>query len=154
MTTERKHRFCHRHFTFSINLNLIVNFYIISSSFTKMVRTRSQLENLSKEELIEELITVDDISSKLSDLGRFEVVSFDLAFARNCNRLLTERIVQLERNTVTSAQYNLQESVEANPVPPSTNDEELEVNIYKAFSLTRHEVKTSDLQACHRLKKL
>ena len=51
-----------------------------------MVRTRSQLENLSKEELIEELITVDDISSKLLDLGRFEVVSFDLAFARNCNR--------------------------------------------------------------------
>ena len=51
-----------------------------------MVRTRSQLENFSKEELIEELITVDDISSKLSDLGRFEVVSFDLAFARNCNR--------------------------------------------------------------------
>ena len=60
----------------------------------------------------------------------------------------------MERNTVTSAQYNLQESVEANPVPPSTNDEELEVNIYKAFSLTRHEVKASDLQVCHRLKKL
>ena len=33
-----------------------------------MVRTRSQLENLSKKELIEELITVEDISSKLSDL--------------------------------------------------------------------------------------
>ena len=48
-----------------------------------MVRTRSQLENLSKEELIEEHIPVDDISSKLSDLSngfddflrRFEVVS-------------------------------------------------------------------------------
>ena len=34
-----------------------------------MVRTRSQLENLSNEELIEELITVDDILSKLSDLS-------------------------------------------------------------------------------------
>ena len=34
-----------------------------------MVRARSQLENLSKEELIEELITVDDITSKLSDLS-------------------------------------------------------------------------------------
>ena len=33
-----------------------------------MVRTRSQLENLSKEELIDELISVEDISSKLSDL--------------------------------------------------------------------------------------
>ena len=38
-----------------------------------MVRTRSQLENLSKEELIEELITVDDITSKISDLtNRFD----------------------------------------------------------------------------------
>ena len=34
-----------------------------------MVRTRSQVENLSKEELIVELITVDDILSKLSDLS-------------------------------------------------------------------------------------
>ena len=34
-----------------------------------MVRTRSQLENLSnEEELIEGLISVEDISSKLSDL--------------------------------------------------------------------------------------
>ena len=38
-----------------------------------MVRTRSQLENLSKEELIDELISVKDISSKLSDLtSRFD----------------------------------------------------------------------------------
>ena len=38
-----------------------------------MVRTRSQLENLSKEELIDELISVEDISSKLSDLtSRFD----------------------------------------------------------------------------------
>ena len=126
-----------------------------------MVRTRSQLENLSKEELIEELITVDDISSKLSDLSnrfddflrRFEVVSSDLAIARNCNKLLTERVVQLERNAVTNAQYHRRESVEVIPVPPSINDEKLKVNICKAFSLTGHEVKPSDLQACHHLKK-
>ena len=126
-----------------------------------MVRTRSQLENLSKEELIEELITVDDISSKLSDLSnrfddflrRFEVVSSDLAIARNCNKLLTERVVQLERNAVTNSQYHRRESVEVNPVPPSSNDEELEVNICKALSLTGYEVKPEDLQACHRLKK-
>ena len=79
-----------------------------------MVQTRSQLENLSKEELIEELTTVEDITSKLSDLSnrfddflrRFEVVSTDLAITRNCHRLLTERVVQLERNAVTNAQYH------------------------------------------------
>ena len=79
-----------------------------------MVRTRSELENLSKEELIEELITFDDITSKISDLTnrfndflrRFEVVSSDLAITRNCNRLLTERILQLERNAFTNAKYH------------------------------------------------
>ena len=129
-----------------------------------MVQTRSQLENLSKEELIEELTTVEDITSKLSDLSnrfddflrRFEVVSTDLAITRNCHRLLTERVVQLERNAVTNAQYHRRESVEVNPVPPSISDEELELNICKALSLlslTGHEVKPDDLEACHRLKK-
>ena len=64
-----------------------------------MVRTRSQLENLSIEELIEELINVDDISSKLTDLSnrfddflrRFEVVSSDLVIIRNCNSTNQER---------------------------------------------------------------
>ena len=72
------------------------------------------MENLSKEELIEELITVIDITSKISDLRnrsddflrRFEVVSSELAITRNCNRLLTEKIVQLKRNAVTNVQYH------------------------------------------------
>ena len=38
-----------------------------------MVRTRSQLENVSKKELIEELISIKDISFKLSVLtSRFD----------------------------------------------------------------------------------
>ena len=126
-----------------------------------MVRTRSKLENFWKEELIEELIIVDDITSKISDLTnwlddflkRFEVVSSDLAITRNCNRSLTERVVQLERNAVTNAQYHRRESVEVNPIPPSISDEELELNICEALSLTGHEIKPNDLQACHRLKK-
>ena len=90
-----------------------------------MVRTKSQLESLSKEELIEELITVDEITSKISDLTnqfddflrRFEIVLSELAIARNCNRLLTERVVQLERNAVTNVPYHRRESVEVNPIP-------------------------------------
>ena len=90
-----------------------------------MVRRRSQLENLSKEELIEELITVDDITQKISDLtNRFDdflrilkVVSSELAIIRNCNRLLTKRVIQLERNAFANSQYHLRKSVEVNPVP-------------------------------------
>ena len=79
-----------------------------------MVRTRSQLENLSKKELIEELISVEDISSKLSDLTnrfddflrRYEILNSELTVSKNCNHLLTERIVQLERIAVSNAQYH------------------------------------------------
>ena len=51
-----------------------------------MVRTRSQLEHLSKDELIDELMSIEDISSKLVNLmtwfdnftGRFEILSSGL----------------------------------------------------------------------------
>ena len=45
------------------------------SQLTK-VRTRSQLENLSKLELIEELFTVDDLSTKLSDIYQINLMTF------------------------------------------------------------------------------
>ena len=126
-----------------------------------MVRTRSQLENLSKKELIEELISVEDISSKLSDLTnrfddflrRYEILNSELTVNKNCNSLLTERIVQLERNAASNAQYDRRESLEINPVPAFIVNDVLENSVCRAFSLTGHEVKPYDLQACHRLKK-
>ena len=72
-----------------------------------MVWTRGQLENHSKEELIEELFTVDNISTKLSELSkwfddiwRFEDLSSDLAITKSCNRLV--RVVQLERDAAAN----------------------------------------------------
>ena len=65
-----------------------------------MVQTRSQLENLSKEELIDDLISVEDIPSKLADLishfddfmRRYQILSSELTVSRNCNCLLSERV--------------------------------------------------------------
>ena len=90
-----------------------------------MVWARIQIENLSKEELIDELISVVDISSRLSDLiSRFddflrwyEIFSSDLTVSKNCNRLQNERIIQLGRNAVNNAEYHRRESLEINPVP-------------------------------------
>ena len=118
-----------------------------------MVRTRSQLENLSKEELIDELISVEDISSRLSDitsrlddfLRRYEILSSELTVSKNCNRLLSKRIVQLERNAVNNAQYHRRVSLEINPVPASTSDDVLESSVCRALSLTSDEVKPNDL---------
>ena len=101
------------------------------------------------------------MSSKLSDLTcrfdnflrRNKILSSELTVSKNCNRLLSERIVQLERNTVNNAQYHHRQSLEINLVPASIGDDFLESSVCRALSLTGHEVKPDDLQACHRLKK-
>ena len=108
-----------------------------------MVRTRSQLEHLSKDELIDELMSIEDISSKLVNLmtqfddftRRFEILSSELAVSKNCNRLLSKRIIQLERNAVNNAQYHRRESIAMNPVPASISNEELEDKVCIAVSL-------------------
>ena len=87
------------------------------------------MENLSKEELIKELITVDDITSKISDLtNRFD-----------------DFLRRFEVEDLKNAQYHQRELVEVNPIPPSISDEELELNICEALSLTSHEVKPKRL---------
>ena len=75
-----------------------------------MVGTRSQLENLSKDELIDEVLSLEnfnnDINVKFSELNdrfndfeaKYEMVNSNLLITRRCNDLLVERITQLERN--------------------------------------------------------
>ena len=58
-----------------------------------MVQTRSQLEHLSKDKLIDELMSIEDISTKLVNLmtrfdsftRKFEILSSELAVSKNCN---------------------------------------------------------------------
>ena len=91
-------------------------------------------------------MSIEDISSKLANLTtrfddfsrRFEILSSKLAVSKNCNRHLSERIIQLERNAVNSAQYHRRESIEVSPVHASISDEELEDTICKALFLTGH----------------
>ena len=126
-----------------------------------MVRTRSQLQHLSKEELIDELMSTEDIFSKLTNLTtqfddfsrRFEILSSELAVSKTCKHHLSEEIIQLEINTVNNAQYHRRESTEVSPFPASISDEELEDTICKALSLTSHELIPDYLKAYHCLKK-
>ena len=66
---------------------------------------------------------------------------------------MSGRIVQLERSAVNNAHNHCHESLEINPVSASICDGVLESSVSKTWSLTGHEVKPDDIQACHRLKK-
>ena len=69
-----------------------------------MVLTRSQIENLTREELIEELLQISDISCQLKALNdrfgtfdaKHEKLKSYLLITKNCNTLLRQRIIQLD----------------------------------------------------------
>ena len=152
-----------RHFLYNI-----LHFYCYSY-FLKiliMVLTRSQHENMSKEELIQELTNinssfVNDINAKLTDLSdrfneftsKYDKVYSELQQCKSYNSHLLTRIIQLERNAVTNSQYSRRETIELNPVPAEIHQDVLEDSICKALSLTGVNVVPEDLQACHRMKR-
>ena len=127
-----------------------------------MVLTPSQYENMSKEELIQELTNinsnfVNDINAKLTELSdrfnefmpKYDKVYFELQQCKSYNSHLLNRIIQLERNAVTNSQYSRQETIELNPVPAETHEDVLEDSICKALLLTGVDVVPEDLQACN-----
>ena len=131
-----------------------------------MVLTRSQHENMSKEELTQELTNinssfVDDINAKLTDLSdkfneftsKYDKVYSELQQCKSCNSHLLTRIVQLERNAVTNSQYSRRETIELKPVPAEIHHDVLEDSICKALSLTGVNAVPEDLQASHRMKR-
>ena len=87
-----------------------------------MVQSRSQLGNLSKDEPIDEVLSLEnfknDINVKFSELNdrfndfeaKYEMVNSNLSITRRCNDLLLERITQLERNNLNNAQYTRRET--------------------------------------------
>ena len=86
-----------------------------------MVRTRSQLENLSEDKLIDEVLSLENfknsINAKFSELNhrfndfqaKYEMVNSNLSISRRCNDLLLECISQSEHNKFNDAQCNRRE---------------------------------------------
>ena len=130
-----------------------------------MVQIRSQVENLSKDELIDEVFSLEnfknDINVKFSELNerfndfeaKYEMINSNLTITRRCNDLLLERITQLERNNLNNAQYTSRETLEINPVPSDIADNILEQSVCQALSLTGISVELDDLQDSHRMRK-
>ena len=131
-----------------------------------MLLTRSQYENMSKEELIQELTDinssfVNDINVKLINLSemfnkftsKYGKVYSELQQCKSFTSHLLTRIIQLEHNAVTNSQYSRRETIELNPVPAEIHEDVLEESICKVLSLTAVNVVPEDLHACHCMKR-
>ena len=72
-----------------------------------MVATRSKLENLSKDELIDRLLQILNIEDKLQHLnkpfddflGKYDELYSELQVSRNCNNLLCNRVMSWKKCT-------------------------------------------------------
>ena len=123
-----------------------------------MVLTRAQVDNLSREELIEELLKFSDVTDKLNDLNnrfedfikKYDELNSQLLISKKCNSLLLKRIANLERNALNNVQYVRRETIVVNPIPQSIPNTENKLS--QALSLTGTTVTPKDLQACHRMK--
>ena len=126
-----------------------------------MVVTRSQMENMTREELVEELIAATDVATQISSLdtkltnllSKFDQVSSELIIVKNVNSHLMDRIISLERHQLNTSQYQRREMIEINPVPLDIDNNVLEDSVCQALSLTGVTVNPNDIQACHRMKK-
>ena len=70
-----------------------------------MVFARTKLNELSKEELIEEFLSFDNLSEKINDLTKFDCVFSELQISKTCNSLLHKQIIDLMRSSLGNAQY-------------------------------------------------
>ena len=118
------------------------------------------IENLTREELTEELLQLSAINSQLKALNdrydtfaaKHEELKSYLLITKNCNALLHKQIVQLERNAVNNIQYHQRESLKVTLVPYHIGDNVLEQAVCRVICLTGHAVTPDDLHTCHRLK--
>ena len=131
-----------------------------------MALNRSQYENMTKEELIQELTDlnssfVNDINAKLTDfLEKFDelTLKYDKVYSKmqqrkSFNSHLLLRIIQLERNAVANSQYSRREIIELSLVSAGIHDDVLEASVCKALSLTGANIVPEDMHACHRMKR-
>ena len=126
-----------------------------------MVFTRAQLDFFSGDELVEGLIKCSNIVDQIKILtdrfddfvGKYEKLQSELVISWNCNSLIVNRLINLERNALSNAQYIRREVLEKNRVPHSINNVDLEEKVCEALSLTGTKVKPDNLDACHRMKK-
>ena len=81
-----------------------LSFYLL---LTTIGRTRSQLENLLKGELIDKFLSYENFKNDFH--LKFSELKFSIS--RRCSEFLLQCITQLERNNLNNAQYNRRETL-------------------------------------------
>ena len=124
--------------------------------------TEDGLDKLLKKDLIsiilsqQRKIDQDNISwldgiCKLND--NFSKLEADVKIAKNINNLLSQRVVDLERQCWANAQYSRRECLEIVGIPRSVDDNSLEEKVIQVFEKVGCNIDSSNIEACHQSPK-
>ena len=93
---------------------------------------------------MDEIRTLNDTFSKLEA---------DKKIAKNINNLLSQRVVDLERQCWANAQYSRRECLKIVGIPRSVNDNSLEEKVIQVFEKVGCNIESSNTEAGHCITK-
>lgn len=131
--------------------------------------TKDNLEKFSKQQIIEVVLKLQDtkdkevnklkeelhnLASKVDELleNNNKLLSKE-SITENVSLLISERIDTLETELYAQQQYSRRECLEIVGIDNSIQTEDLEENVIELFDEIGVDINSSDIQACHRLKK-
>ena len=126
------------------------------------IYTEEALDKLNKKKVITILLTlqskVESANNKILDQVRqsnqkFSQLEAENSVVKQANSLLSKRLVDMEKQCWTNAQYSKRECIEVVGIPDSVQNNELEEKVLNIFKKISSEVSPHDIEACHRLKK-
>ena len=88
---------------------------------------------------------------KLND--NFSKLQADIKTAKHINNLLSQRVVDLERECWANAEYSRRECLEIVSIPRSVDDNSLEEKVVQVFEKVGCNIDSSNIEVCHRITK-
>ena len=88
---------------------------------------------------------------KLND--NFSKLEAAVTVAKNISNLLSQRVVDLERQCWANAQYSRRKCLEVVGIPRSVDDNILEEKVIQVFEKVGCNIDSSNIEVCHRISK-
>ena len=123
--------------------------------------TEESLKNMLKPQLIELVLhlqkhtteTINKLTDEIHKINEtFSKLEADINITKNVNTVLSEQLIETERQCWVNAQYLRKECVEIVGILSTVKNEELENKVCEIFDKVGVTVTENDLEACHRLK--
>ena len=84
--------------------------------------------------------------------GTFSKYEADIAITKNAHTLLSNQLIETERQCWANAQYSHRECIEIVGIPSSVEKENLESKVCEIFDKIGVTVTENDIDTCHRLR--